>query len=95
MPANVFWPGIGKPSNPRLCSMTGCTTFHCIVLGSGRYIFYTCSALLSLLFLESVMYENSEEMETGTYVESGACDDLDFAEVEYDYGEVDVQGYEE
>ena len=33
-----FWPGIGKPSNPRLCSMTGCTTFQCIVLGSGRYI---------------------------------------------------------
>ena len=36
-PANVFWPGIGKPSNPRLCSMTGYATFHCIVLGSGRY----------------------------------------------------------
>ena len=33
----MFWPGIGKPSNPRLCSMTGYTTFHCIVLGSGRY----------------------------------------------------------
>ena len=32
-----FWPGIGKPSNLRLCSMTGCTTIHCIVLGSGRY----------------------------------------------------------
>ena len=41
------------------------------------------------------MYENSEEMETSTYVESCNCDDLDFAEVEYDYGEVDVQGYEE
>ena len=33
----MFWPGIGKRSNPRLCSMTGYTTFHCIVLGSGRY----------------------------------------------------------
>ena len=33
----MFWTGIGKPSNPRLCSMTGYTTFHCIVLGSGRY----------------------------------------------------------
>ena len=33
-----FWPGIGKPSNLRLCSMTGCTKLHCIVLGSGRYI---------------------------------------------------------
>ena len=32
-----FWPRIGKPSNLRLCSMTGCTTLHCIVLGSGRY----------------------------------------------------------
>ena len=36
-PANEFWPGIGKPSNPQLCSMTGYTTFHCIVMGSGRY----------------------------------------------------------
>ena len=34
-----FWPGIGKHSNPRLCSMTGCTTLHCIVLGSGRYTY--------------------------------------------------------
>ena len=32
-----FWPGIGKPSNLRSCSMTGCTTLHCIVLGLGRY----------------------------------------------------------
>ena len=33
-----FWPGIGKPSNLRLCSMIGCTTLHCIVLGLGRYM---------------------------------------------------------
>ena len=42
-----------------------------------------------------MMYENPEEIETGTYDESGACDDFDFAEVEYDYGETNVQGYEE
>ena len=31
-PCQRFWPGIDKPSNLRLCSMTGCTTLHCIVL---------------------------------------------------------------
>jgi hypothetical protein len=43
------------------------------------------------------MYDNSEEIETGAYDESGTCGDFDsdFAEVEYEYGEVDVQGYEE
>ena len=35
-----------------------------------------CSALLSLLFSKPVMHENSEEIETDTYDESGACDDL-------------------
>jgi hypothetical protein len=41
------------------------------------------------------MYDNSEEVETGAYDESGSCGDFDFAEVEYEYGEADVQGYEE
>ena len=41
------------------------------------------------------MCDNYEEVEVGAYDESGACADFDFTEVEYDYGEADVQGYEE
>ena len=50
-PAKVYWPGIGKPSNPQLCSMTGYTTFHCIVLGSGRYTQSQWYQICSLFFL--------------------------------------------
>jgi hypothetical protein len=41
------------------------------------------------------MYDNSEEVETVAYYESGTCGEFDFAEAEYEYGEADVQGYEE
>ena len=57
----MFWPGVGKPSNPRLCSMTGYTTFHCIVLGSGRYN-NTLTHESPTLFLNSPIHTIEEEI---------------------------------
>jgi hypothetical protein len=51
--------------------------------------------LLPPLFSEQVIYESSEEIETGTGDESGACNDFDFARVEYEYEGADIQGFEE
>jgi hypothetical protein len=46
-------------------------------------------------FSEQVLYESSEEIETGTCDDSGACNEFDFAEVESEYMGADVQGSEE
>ena len=48
-----------------------------------------------MFFSEKESFENSEEIENGTYDESGPLNDFGYSEVEYVYEEVDNQGYEE
>ena len=51
-------------------------------------------SLILMLFSELMMYEISRKIKTSND-ESSASNDFDFDELEYDYGETDVQGYME
>lgn len=66
----------------------------CIMISGGlrSTCFHTYSALLHMLFLEPMILVSPEEVEAGTYDESGPY--YEYAEVEYEYedatGEDDV-----
>ena len=59
-----------------------------------RSTYFIMLSLILMLFSEPMMYEISGEIKTSND-ESSACNDFDFDELEYDYGETDVQGYME